>query len=216
MTALFSRRSTLLFRALLTLGALTVVGVPVALMFWVRSPPATGVGRAPAQPMWFDHREHVASFKIDCRYCHSSVERSATAGMPATRVCVPCHNDVWLKGPAFAPVRRSLASGAPIPWRRVNSLPDFAYFDHSIHVRKGVGCESCHGRVDRMRVVSQAAPLTMDWCVSCHANPAPSLRPVEEVTTMGWRPSAPQAVLGPALMRRYRVKRMTDCSACHR
>lgn len=216
MTALFTSRATFLFRALLVLGALAAVAVPVALMLLVRSPVVTGVGRAPEQPMWFDHRHHVAGYGIDCRYCHSAVERSATAGMPATRVCVPCHNDVWLSGPAFAPVRRSLATGRPIPWRRVNSLPDFAFFNHAAHVNKGVGCETCHGRVDRMAVVEQTAPLTMGWCLGCHVDPGPSLRPVEAVTAMGWRPPAPRSALGPVLVRRYAVRRMTDCYTCHR
>jgi hypothetical protein len=216
MSALFPRWANTAVRVALIGGGLAFVGLPVALMAWVRTPNATNRGAPVAQPIAFDHRLHVHDFRIDCRYCHAAVERSATAGIPPTTACVACHNRVWMEGPLLAPVRRSLATGRPIRWRRVTRLPDFVYFDHSAHVAKGVGCESCHGRVDQMARVVQTAPLTMTWCLDCHRTPERQLRPVEEVTTMGWRPPVPQAELGATLKRRYHVRELTTCTACHR
>jgi hypothetical protein len=216
MPPLFSRSSNAVIRLLLGLGATAVVAVPALLMVWVRSPFVTGQFEAPSQPVWFSHQHHVTGFRIDCRYCHSTVERTAPAGMPSSRVCMPCHNQVWWDGPFFAPVRRSLETGDPIPWIRINQVPDHAFFNHAIHVTKGIGCETCHGRVDRMERVRQAEPLTMGWCLDCHRNPEPHLRPVAEMTTMGYRPPLPQAVLGPRLAREYQVQRIVTCTACHR
>ena len=216
MPALFSPSSNRTIRLTLAAAAAAIILVPLALMAWVRTPAITGQHSAPAQPVPFDHRIHVSGLGIDCRYCHSSVERSASAGIPATSVCLPCHSQVWRDGPDFAPVRRSLATGKPIPWLRVNGLPDYVFFNHAIHVNKGVGCETCHGRVDRMQRVEQAQPLTMGWCLECHRRPEHYLRPVEQVTAMGWRPARPQAVLGAELASRYKVARLTNCSACHR
>jgi len=216
MPALFPRSSNRTIRVALAVAAAAVVGIPLLLMAWVRTPAITGQHSAPAQPIPFDHRIHVTGLRIDCRYCHSTAERAATAGIPATSECVPCHSQIWRDGPAFAPVRHSLATGRPIPWQRVNSLPDYVYFNHAIHVRKGVGCETCHGRVDRMARVEQATPLTMSWCLDCHRGPERYLRPIEQVATMGWQPPRPQAVLGQELATRYQVARLTHCSACHR
>jgi hypothetical protein len=216
MAALFPRWANTVARATLVAAALTLVGVPVALMAWVRTPNATRRYQPVAQPVAFDHRIHVAGQHIDCRYCHFSVERSATAGIPPSQTCVPCHSDTWMSSNALALVRASVATGQPIRWNRVNALPDFVYFNHSIHVNKGVGCETCHGRVDRMATVYQAAPMTMGWCVGCHRDPASALRPVSEVTTMGWTPPAPQHQLGEALVRENHVQRLTKCTTCHR
>jgi hypothetical protein len=216
MPALFPRSSNTVFRALLGIGALVFVGVPVLLIVWVRTPPVTGQHDAPAQPVEFSHQIHVKGLRIDCRYCHSTVERTAPAGMPSSQTCLPCHNHAWLSGPLFTPVRRSLATGHPIPWVRVNRLPDFVFFDHAIHVNKGVGCETCHGRVDRMARTQQWAPLTMGWCLDCHRNPEPRLRPVAEMTTMGYRPPQSQPELGEQLARTYHVRQAVTCTACHR
>lgn len=195
-----------------------MVGIPLFLMGWVRTPLVRGQFQAVEQPLPFSHQLHVRGFQIDCRYCHYTVERAASAGMPATSSCVPCHKQVWLDGPWFAPIRSSLASGKPVQWNRVNQLPGYVYFDHAIHVDKGVGCESCHGRVDTMTTAVQTAPLTMGWCLDCHRQPAERLRPVAAMTVMGWQPPAgrTRAELGRELMRRYGVRRMTDCSDCHR
>ena len=133
---------------------------------------ALAAGDGPGARRGADHRIHVAGLRIDCRYCHQGADRAAYAGLPATAVCVSCHTPLWLSSQVFTGVRQSLASNRPIPWRRVNQLPDFVFFNHAIHARGGIGCESCHGRVDRMAQVSQAAPLTMSWCVGCHRNEA--------------------------------------------
>jgi hypothetical protein len=216
MAWIFSRADDTRLRVGLVLAALVVVGVPLALMAWVRLPQATGEGDPVQQPVLFDHRHHVVDDGIDCEYCHSTAERAATAGMPSSARCMGCHGQIWDRSPLLARVRESYYSGVPLAWVRVHRLPDFVYFDHSIHVRKGVGCESCHGRVDRMAAVYQAKPLTMGWCLECHRDPAPHLRPRDEVTTMGWSPPGDRAALGRALMREYDVRTVTYCTGCHR
>ncbi|HEX6630233.1 MAG TPA: cytochrome c3 family protein [Gemmatimonadaceae bacterium] len=191
----------------------TVLAGPALLMAWVRTPDLRRQFEPVAQPVPFSHPVHVTGLRIDCRYCHATVERAAYAGMPSTATCVPCHSDTFLQSATMAPVRASLATERPIAWRRVNGVPDFVYFNHAAHVTRGVGCESCHGRVDRMAQVYQAEPLTMGWCLGCHRDPAPNLRPLAEITTMGY--VAPDT-LGAALMREYAVRRLTDCTTCHR
>jgi hypothetical protein len=186
-------------------------------MVWVRTPMARGEDLHIKQPVPFDHRIHVTGLKIGCLYCHAGAERGAWAGIPATDRCVSCHTKAWISSDAFKPVRQSMATGRPIPWRRVTELPDFVYFNHAIHVRKGVGCETCHGRVDQMSQVRQVSSLTMGWCVSCHVNPGPQLRPESAITAMGWSaPAGSRAALMQTLVADYRVKRLTDCSTCHR
>ena len=213
---LFTRRADRVMRAGLVLAAAVVVGVPLLLMGWVRTPEERGQNVAVEQPVPFDHLLHVSGFRIDCRYCHDLVEHAPTAGIPPTDRCVPCHNWVTLNGSLMTQVRRSMASGRPIPWVRVTSLPDFVFFNHAIHVNKGVGCETCHGRVDRMSRVELTAPLTMSWCLDCHRQPERYLRPVGEMTTMGWTPDRPQLELGRELAKRYGVRELTNCTACHR
>jgi hypothetical protein len=216
MAALFPRWSDTLLRVgfvlLLALLALSIV----FLMAWVRTPQITGQFDPIRQPVEFDHRHHVADDGIDCRYCHDLVERSPYAGVPPTERCMNCHNQIWNTSPLLAPVWASYFSDTPIPWVRVHLLPEFVYFNHSIHVNKGIGCESCHGRVDRMARVYQVARLQMGWCLDCHRNPQNHLRPLEEITTMGWEPPVPQEELGRELMERYRVRRLTNCTTCHR
>jgi hypothetical protein len=168
MAAPFPRWVNTLTRATLIAAACTLVGVPVALMAWVRTPNATRQYQPVAQPIAFDHRIHVTGQHIACQYCHFSVERAASAGIPPSTTCVACHSTVWMKSSALSLVRQSVATGKPLQWNRVNALPGFVYFNHAIHVNKGVGCESCHGRIERMARVYQFAPLTMSWCVDCH------------------------------------------------
>lgn len=216
MPALYSPSANQRFRLLLLLVAVLVVALPVGLMAWVRAPFTTGQAEPLPQPLSFDHRHHISDEGIDCRYCHATVERAPTAGMPTTARCMGCHSQVWNDSPLLSPVRGSYFSGAPIPWRRVYQLPDFVYFDHSIHLAKGVGCESCHGRVDEMAAVYQVPPLTMGWCLDCHRNPTPHLRPREELTTMGWEPRGDRAELGRELARSYQVRSLTYCTTCHR
>lgn len=214
--ALFSPRANAVARSVLVAAVCVAIAAPVAVMAWARTPTATGQYVRVQQPLPFDHVLHAGDFRIDCRYCHAAAEQSATAGMPATSVCVPCHQQTLLRSSLMTPVRLSLATGRAIPWQRVTSVPDFVYFNHAIHVRKGVGCETCHGRVDRMQRVYQVAPLTMQWCLDCHTHPEQHLRPVTAVATMGWVAPVQQAALGRVLAQRYGVRELTTCTTCHR
>ena len=216
MAQLFPRSTNLIAR-------LTLYGLLVAplLAFGVgsvlaRSPWSTGVGVRPAQPVQFSHLHHVTDDGIDCRYCHATVETSSSAGMPATETCMNCHRQIWNESPALDPVRESFASGKPLQWTRVHDLPDFVYFDHSIHVQKGVGCSTCHGQVDQMPAVAKTESLQMQWCIDCHTNPGPNLRPQSEIFNMSWQPPANQQTLAEQLMAQYDVQTRTSCSTCHR
>jgi hypothetical protein len=198
-------------------GAVFFAGGLVWLMGAVnRSPYVTREGEVRAQPVPFSHKHHVAGLGIDCRYCHVSVEDSASAGIPPTKTCMSCHSQVWTAAAALAPIQRGYELDEPIVWTSVHRLPEFARFHHGIHVSKGVACETCHGRVDRMPLMVQAAPLTMAWCLECHRDPAQFIRPREEVFTFGWQPPVPQSVLGPRLVEEYDVQSLTYCSVCHR
>lgn len=216
MAALFPRWSDSLLRVAIVAVVAVAVGVPVFLMAWVRTPYVTGESDPLTQPVEFDHRHHVADDGIDCRYCHDLVERSPYAGIPPTSRCLNCHSQIWNTSPLLEPVWASYFLDRPIPWVRVHRLPGFVYFDHSIHVSKGVGCESCHGRVDQMARVFQVAPLTMAWCLDCHRAPERHLRPRSAITVMGWTPPRPQEEFGLELKRLYGVRELTTCTACHR
>jgi Cytochrome c7 and related cytochrome c len=196
----------------------------VALVLWLiaeinRSSYVTAVDVVREQPIPFSHEHHVGGLGIDCRYCHTSVEKSSFAGIPSTEICMNCHSQIWATAEMLKPVRDSFRSGTPIRWTRVHNLPDFAYFDHSIHVNKGVGCVTCHGRVDQMPLMRQAATLQMEWCLECHRNPERFLRPREFVFTMNWQPNPGQANSGNELKQQYGIKSpklLTSCSTCHR
>ena len=216
MAQLFPRWANSATRAVLIVGGVLLAGVPVALLAWTRTPAATGQFAAVPQPIPFSHALHVNGLGIDCRYCHAGAERTATAGLPPTRACVDCHNDALLNSASFAPVRQSLQRRTPIPWQRVTSVPDFVFFNHAVHTRKGIGCESCHGRVDLMMTAYQTTPLTMGWCLDCHRAPERYIRPLEQVTTMGWKPGVHQSEQGRALVRQYHVRSVTTCTGCHR
>jgi len=216
MPAPFPKWADSLFRVLLAVGLITVAAVPLFLMAWVRTPQITGQFDPVRQPVEFDHRHHVDDDGIDCLYCHEQAERTPYAGIPPTERCLNCHSQIWRNSPLLEPVWQSYFSNAPIPWVRVHQLPDFVFFNHAIHVNKGVGCESCHGRVDQMARVYQQMPLTMGWCLECHRNPARFLRPREAMTVMGWQPPEPQEQLGRELMQQYGVQRLTNCTTCHR
>jgi hypothetical protein len=216
MSSLFRPRSNTAFRLALLLlvgGALGTLG---GLMVWARVPAGTGQGDEIIQPVQFDHRHHVVDDGIDCRYCHTSADRGPSAGIPSTALCMNCHSQIWNKSTRLEPVRASYFTGQPIAWERVHRLPDFVYFNHAIHVNKGVGCETCHGRVDQMPAIQQVAPLTMGWCLDCHRNPGPNLRPLDQITTMGWKPEGDPAALAQELMKRLDVHSRTSCSTCHR
>ena len=181
-----------------------------------RSPWVTGVRVAREQPIQFSHERHVAGNGIDCRYCHTSVENSRFAGIPPTKTCMNCHSEIFANSPYLEPVRASFASGKPLQWTRVNDLPDFVYFDHSIHIAKGIGCESCHGRVDRMPLMWQAQSLQMDWCLDCHRNPEQYVRPRDAVFRTDYQPPSNQRELGARLVAEYQIQKLTSCSTCHR
>lgn len=205
------------------LSAAMLLAVPAiaigGLLAYVRSPHVTNQAHPVEQPIEFDHRHHAGDEQIDCRYCHWTVEKSPSAGIPSTTVCMSCHAQVWNKSPYLTEVRKAFFADQPIPWVRVHNLPDFVYFNHSIHVGKGVGCATCHGRVDQMGAIEQAAPLTMSWCLDCHRNPAPNLRPAEFITSMTWAPPADKAEaaeLAEKLSKEYDVHSRTSCSTCHR
>ncbi|HWP59561.1 MAG TPA: cytochrome c3 family protein [Candidatus Acidoferrales bacterium] len=184
-----------------------------------RSPYVTQAEVVREQPVQFSHKHHVGDDGIDCRYCHTSVEESAFAGIPPTKTCMNCHSQIWSDSPTLAPVRQSLDAGTPIAWNRVHNLPDFVYFDHSIHVNKGVGCVTCHGRVDRMPLTWQQQSLLMEWCLECHRQPERYVRPRAEVFNMDWQPPGDALALGRKLVREYEIQSpavLTSCSTCHR
>lgn len=176
----------------------------------------TDVGLAPEQPVLFSHKHHVSDDGIDCRYCHTSVETSAFAGIPPTETCMGCHSQIWRNANLLEPVRASYRTGTSLEWTRVHDLPDFVYFNHSIHVAKGIGCSTCHGRVDRMPLVYKVNTLFMSWCVECHRDPARYVRPRGEVFNMAYEYPANQEELGARLVKEYRIQSLTDCYTCHR
>jgi len=216
MSALFPPAANTIVRvAALVLLAAPIIAVGT-LYAYANSPLYTGQHDQIEQVIQFDHRHHVRDDGIDCRYCHSSVERSPYAGIPPTEVCMNCHAQVWNKSPLLDEVRARYFTDRAIAWNRVHRLPQFVYFNHSIHVNKGVGCVTCHGRVDRMALAEQVAPLTMGWCLDCHRNPAKHLRPVDLITEMSWEPAVNRDQLGKELMEKYDVHTRTNCTTCHR
>ncbi len=220
MTPLFPRWSNNAVRVVLAVAVLLPTAGLTLGMRWVRSPLRTEQNQPVVQPVQFDHRHHVEDVGIDCRYCHQTVEKAASAGMPPASVCMNCHSQVWNKSDKLEPVRSAYFSDTPIPWNRVHRLPDFVYFNHSIHLAKGVGCEVCHGRVDQMPEIAQAQPLTMEFCLDCHRDPDPHLRPKDQLTTMNWQaPQAPNEdpqLYGAKLAADYHVHARTSCTTCHR
>lgn len=198
-----------------------VLAIPLFAGIWIlynQSSGKTGAGIVYEQPIAFSHLIHAGRLSLDCRYCHTSVETSSFAGIPSIEQCMTCHSQIAKGLPDIEALAASERSGTPIVWRRVNNLPDYVYFDHSIHVAKGVACETCHGRIDQMSVVYQVAPMTMDWCLNCHKNPTPYLRPPDAVYVMGWQGDANHPA--PAELMTYlyslETQRLTDCDVCHR
>ena len=216
MSQIFQRSANTLSKVSL-FGVLALVGSLILLAMVIgRSSYATRQSEVIEQPIQFSHMHHVLDDGIDCRYCHTSVETSSFAGIPPTKTCMNCHSQLFTTAPILEPVRASFRNDTPLHWTRVHDLPDFVYFNHSIHVKKGVGCETCHGRVDQMPLMLQQNSLQMEWCLSCHRNPAAYVRPRSEITTMGYRPPVPQSVIGPQLVKEYDIHSLTSCSTCHR
>lgn len=198
-------------------GALLIAPIYAIMLVWYGgSPKTTDLGYAPKQPVPYSHALHAGELGIDCRYCHSTVEVAARSAIPPTQTCMNCHKSIRATSTKLIPVRESYATGMPVPWVRVHDLPDFVYFNHSAHVTRGIGCVTCHGRVDKMDVVTQVQPLSMGWCLECHRRPEKNLRPVEYVTKMDWVPQEDQVTLGRRLKSSYNIKPSTDCSTCHR
>jgi hypothetical protein len=218
MAQVFKPGFDLIFR----FGVLGIVSLAVVLpLIWgtIVNTTVNATGEPVEQPVPFSHKHHVSDNGIDCRYCHYSVEQSSFAGIPSTEVCMTCHSHIYAEAKVLAPVRESFRFNRPISWNRVHDLPDFVYFNHSIHVHKGIGCVSCHGRVDRMPLTWKGASLTMQWCLDCHREPAERMRPRSHVFDMSWRPPKSQLALGRQLVKKYDIKspeQLTDCSTCHR
>lgn len=193
-----------------------VVVVGGAGYFIVESPYETRQGVPREQPIPFSHEHHAGDLGIDCRYCHTTVETSSFANIPATKICMNCHSQMWAVAPVLEPLRESYRSGRSIAWTRVHDLPDFVYFNHSIHVHNGIGCSTCHGRVDKMPLTWQAESLRMEWCLNCHRHPERYVRPRDRVFDMDYQPPANQTAFGPQLAKQYHIQSLISCSTCHR
>lgn len=219
MPQLFRRSVNTVARLSLVIAVL-LAGVGGWLLLEIqRSPYMTGAFLAREQPVQFSHKHHVGDDGIDCRYCHTTVETMASAGFPPTKTCMNCHSQLFSNTQYLEIVRASWRDNQPIKWTRVHDLPDFAYFNHSIHVNKGVGCSTCHGRVDEMPLMWNVASLQMEWCLACHRNPEAVLREKKDITNMEWKPGPNQAVEGERLRKQYDIKSvdvLTSCSTCHR
>jgi hypothetical protein len=218
MAQLFKPTTNIFARWSIVGGGLLVFGGLFLLNQFFRSDYMTLANVVREQPVPFSHEHHVSGLGIDCRYCHTSVEFAPSAGIPPTETCMSCHSQIWTNAAILEPVRSSYKTGTPLKWNRVHDLPDFVYFNHSIHINKGIGCESCHGRVDKMPLMRAGSSLQMSWCLDCHRDPAKYIRPKEEVFTMGYEPAEDQATLGPKLVKAYHVnvRQLTNCSICHR
>jgi hypothetical protein len=231
MSQIFRPSTNYLARGSIVIVALLLGGLGLGAYEFQRSPWVTGAGVAPEQPVPFSHQHHVSGLGIDCRYCHTSVEKSSFAGIPPTKTCMNCHSQIWTNAPMLEPVRQSFRSGVPLMWTRVHDLPDFVHFQHDVHVAKGVGCASCHGPVDQMPLLYQYATLQMEWCLNCHRAPEKFLRPRSEVFNMTYQPPSAdhpvtvdgkkytdQISLGRDLLKLYKVRSVydiTSCSTCH-
>ncbi len=219
MRQLFNPSANTVVRVALLVIVLVAGGGLTALLTIAKSPYVTLQTVSINQPVPFSHKHHVTGLGIDCRHCHYSVERSSFAGIPPTKTCMTCHSQIWNEAPMLEPVRASYRDDASIEWVRVHDLPDFVYFNHSIHLSKGVGCASCHGRVDLMPLMYKAKTLQMTFCMDCHWHPEMNLRPKSEITNMAWEPPAdPEEHLQMAmqLAKEYDVQSKVSCSVCHR
>lgn len=208
-----STTKTLIISALIGIAVLLGILLNINRIYYV-----SHVNIPKDQPVAFSHKHHVTGMGLDCRYCHSTVETTAFAGIPPTETCMTCHSQVWTDAPILEPVRASLRTNTSLQWNRVHDLPDFVYFNHSIHVNKGVGCQTCHGQVDQMPLMWKVNTLNMEWCLACHRAPEQFLRPRDQVFNMSYTPPANQEALGRQLVAEYHVQtsQLTNCSICHR
>ncbi len=202
--------------ALLTILVIISASFVIFFFWYYGSPQYTDVGYRPKQPVPYSHKLHAGDLGLDCRYCHTGVEVSAVAGVPPTQTCMNCHTLVATDSEKLLTVRESWATGKPIEWVRVHKLPEYAYFDHSIHITAGVGCESCHGNVAAMEVVELKEPLSMGWCLDCHKDPAMQLRRPSEITKMNWQPTEDQLEFAARIIEEKQIAPPIECSGCHR
>lgn len=218
MPQIFHRSANLVARVSI-IGVVLLIGALGWALYAIElSPYYTNVGEAPPQPVPFSHRHHVGELGLDCRYCHTSVENSSFAGIPPTQTCMTCHSQIWTNAAMLEPVRSSYRTGKSIEWTRVNALPDFVYFDHSIHISKGIGCTTCHGPIASMPMTYKAGTLYMEWCLNCHRQPEKFVRPRSEVFNPNYVPPSghDQMVLGKKLVAEYKIHSLQNCSTCHR
>ncbi len=217
MPQIFKSSANSFARTSVVIAVLTLGGLGGALFELIAdSRYSTRQGDAREQPIPFSHTHHVGSMGIECRYCHTGVENSQHAMVPPTKTCMNCHSQIWINSPTLEPVRESYRTNQSIKWTKVHDLPDYVFFNHSIHVNKGVGCETCHGRVDKMPLMYQGPSMQMQWCLECHRNPEKFVRPREFVTKMGYEPEEPQETLGPKLVKEYNIQKLETCWTCHR
>jgi Cytochrome c3 len=213
---IFHRSFNTISRVTIFGAVFILAGLGWGLSVFARSSYVTNIGITRAQPIPFSHEHHVNGLGIDCRYCHTSVERSAYPGMPPTKTCMNCHQQIWVGSEMLAPVRDSFRTGVPIEWSRVHRLAEFAYFNHSVHVNKGVGCTTCHGPVNNMPLMWQHGTLLMEWCLDCHRKPELYVRDKKDVFSVDWEPPSNQAEIGKKLVDEYRIQSLIHCSTCHR
>ncbi len=216
MAQLFPKRANALARASILVSGFLAAGAGFALWTVAHSSYVTRQGIVVEQTVPFSHDHHVGQIGIDCRYCHTAVETSSSAGIPPTATCMNCHNQLWTNAEILEPVRASFRTQEPLRWNRVYDLPEFVYFNHSIHVAKGVACVTCHGQVDRMPLMYQHSSLQMEWCLACHRDPVQNIRPREEVTNVAWIPPDDLEAKQHEWAAKYNVQSKTDCSSCHR
>jgi hypothetical protein len=225
MSQIFTPTMNVLAKASIFGGVFVAAFVSYCVMGYDRSAWHTGADEAVTQPVPFSHEHHVRGLGIDCRYCHQSVESSHFAGIPATKTCMTCHSQIWTNAQLLEPVRDSWRMNRPIQWQRIHNLPEFVYFNHSIHVNKGIGCQVCHGQVDHMPLTWQVNSLQMEWCLNCHRNPELYIRPRSEVYNLDYNPATDpnhpgmtQETLGAQLVKDYHIhkEQLTNCSICHR
>lgn len=216
MAQIFHRSTNFLSRLSIYGGVFILAMLVWAAYIISRSAYLTQVDVAVDQPIAFSHKHHVGGLGLDCRFCHTSVENAAFAGMPPTHTCMTCHSQIWTDSPMLEPVRKSYQDNQPIAWNRVYQLPGYVYFNHSIHISKGVGCSTCHGRVDQMPLIWRQNPMQMEWCLDCHRNAERYVRPRADVFKMDYEPPEDQLALGQKLVKEYKIKHLTDCYTCHR
>jgi Cytochrome c7 and related cytochrome c len=216
MPQVFSRSANTVALVSIVVVLLLVGGGIGLIMAFERSRYTTDVGVEREQPVQFSHAHHAGQLGIHCGYCHTTVETSSFAGIPPTHTCMSCHSQIWIDSPMLEAVRASYRTGEAIPWNRIHDLPGFVYFNHSIHVNKGIGCASCHGRVDQMNLIWKAETLQMQWCLNCHRAPEKYVRPRELVYQMDYQQPPNQEELGSKLVAEYKIRKLLDCYTCHR